>query len=552
MTKDKSDLQKGEVIRVLHLSDFHFREKDQWNAERVLIKMSGAISDFVNGGLKPDLVVLSGDLAHSGKRQEYKLASQWIDEYLMKALHGFQKSNLFIVPGNHDVDRDKIPLTLVNLEKDARKKGRDAIAELLKGKKKKALLKRHSEYLKFVNQHRNGDSELAEIWWAEKRTFGSIVLGIAGLASSLASSGDEDRNNLFVSLFQLNEVFKHLENANVNICLVAIHHPFDYLCEEDKEDVEQRIRQNCSILLRGHLHQKKSVEHRDPDYSYLELAAGSAYAGTKFPNAFQLIELDVPKRKIRVNYRRWEGDEWIIDRNAYKANAKGIATFSLRVSGLPKKERTKPNPQLGKTLIWSRTLLEVPLKAGLLRELRELLSAIRTYTYDYLYGFEARLKDEQIRANIFIADYRQASDGVGYILYMPDELRIKMTHPAEWHMKFRPGQGATGMVFTDGQQRFSRRLSKEAGEWETILPLTKEQKDAAHKDLEWILSLPLKDPATRETMAVLNIDGLDHPFNDELLSSVAVRSIADIYAIEILLAEQAKVRLNLTSRPHAK
>jgi predicted phosphodiesterase len=560
--KNRVDLQAEEVIRVLHLSDFHFRTQHQWDAERVLLDLTGDIRTFVDRGLQPHMVVLSGDLAFSGQRSEYLLASQWIDEYLVKTLPGFDKKDLFIIPGNHDVDRRKVTVPILELEEDARRKGQDAIASLLKGKAKKDLLRRHQEYLRFANQHRNNDSKLKEIWWAEKRKFGNTVVGVAGLASSLMSSGDKDRGNPVVSRFQLNEVFKHLEN--VDICLVVIHHPLDYLHEHDKKEVEERIKLKCSVLLRGHLHEKKTVSYRDPDHQYLELATGSVYAGSRYRNAFQLIELDISKRKARVHYRCWEDGAWRADLMAYKGSPTGIGKLSLRVFRSPskiKREKGKnrddvlrrgvqSTPLTVDTLIWTRTLLELPLKTGVVRKVRELLGTIRMQAFEYLQGIEPRLLDRQVRANIFIADYRQAGDGVGYVLCMAEELRINMNHPSEWHMKFRPGQGATGMVFSEGIQRFSRRLSKEEGQWETVFALSEEQKAAIHKDLEWILSLPLKDPASRETLAVLNIDGLDHALNDGILASMAVRSVAEIYAMEILLAEQAKTRLILGRRSY--
>jgi predicted MPP superfamily phosphohydrolase len=540
-------------IRVLHLSDFHFRAKSNWDAEPVLIELGGAIRELVDAGLAPDMIVLSGDLAFSGQRTEFLSAAKWIDKVLLKSLRGFDKKNLFIVPGNHDVDRSKVTTGVKAIEDHCRKSGQEEITEVLTGSDKKAVLNRHKEYLAFANRYRPSSTKLNSIWWAEKRRFGPVAVGIAGIASSLISSGDEDYGKLIVSRYQLNQVFGKLND--VDICIGIIHHPFGYIHEVDQNEVETRIMQRCSILLRGHLHRKKSVLHKSPDHAVLELATGSSYAGSDYPNAFQLIELDTVASRVRVYYRRWQDGEWIADLTAYKATNKGIGTFLLRVFKKTTR-RKKPKRKVGKgfkypsatdtisgTLLWARTLPRLPITRSIIMEMSEVLSSVRTKAYNYLRRQNAGLLNKQVRANIFLADYRQAKDGFAYLLYMPDELRIKMDHSPEWHLKFRPGQGTTGMVFNEGNQRLARRLSKKAGEWEAVLPLTKDQKSDAHKDLTWILSYPLRDPVSRETLGVLNIDGLTHEFDDGALTEMMLSLSPEILAIEVLLAKQPKIRV---------
>ena len=52
------------------------------------------------------------------------------------------------------------------------------------------------------------------------------------------------------------------------------------------------------------------------------VAAGSLYGdgGSEFPNAFQWIELLSIERCIRVHFRLWQRNEWIVDRNLSKSS----------------------------------------------------------------------------------------------------------------------------------------------------------------------------------------------------------------------------------------
>ena len=98
---------KDQPIRILHLSDIHFRAGKAWDAEPVLRKLTGFIETEVKAGLAPDLVAITGDLAFAGIAEEYALARTWLDD-LWKKLGDPPRDRLLLVPGNHDVDRKKV------------------------------------------------------------------------------------------------------------------------------------------------------------------------------------------------------------------------------------------------------------------------------------------------------------------------------------------------------------------------------------------------------------------------------------------------------------
>jgi 3',5'-cyclic AMP phosphodiesterase CpdA len=71
--------------KIIHLSDFHFGRADMRLAQ-VLIK---TVRD-----MKPDVVVVSGDLTQRATKGEFQAARQFIDELPVPRI---------IVPGNHDI-----------------------------------------------------------------------------------------------------------------------------------------------------------------------------------------------------------------------------------------------------------------------------------------------------------------------------------------------------------------------------------------------------------------------------------------------------------------
>jgi 3',5'-cyclic AMP phosphodiesterase CpdA len=64
------------VIRILHLSDLHFSEDRRWDSEPVLSGLVEKANELDRNRLAPDVVVITGDIAQSGKPSEYRLASE--------------------------------------------------------------------------------------------------------------------------------------------------------------------------------------------------------------------------------------------------------------------------------------------------------------------------------------------------------------------------------------------------------------------------------------------------------------------------------------------
>ncbi|MGB5709607.1 MAG: metallophosphoesterase [Waterburya sp.] len=98
-------------ITWLHLSDWHqgFKERDHEQRNKVL---DGLIQDIKNRKSvcneleRIDFIVFSGDLAFSGKKNEYdEEAKKFLDKVL--EVTELSRDRLFIVPGNHDFDRER-------------------------------------------------------------------------------------------------------------------------------------------------------------------------------------------------------------------------------------------------------------------------------------------------------------------------------------------------------------------------------------------------------------------------------------------------------------
>lgn len=88
------------AVRILHLSDLHFNAN---NIEQDT-KFKHLINVLVNENNKQNFnyIFVTGDIINIGKTENFSIALKYFNE-LIKQLN-FNKNNIFMVPGNHDVD----------------------------------------------------------------------------------------------------------------------------------------------------------------------------------------------------------------------------------------------------------------------------------------------------------------------------------------------------------------------------------------------------------------------------------------------------------------
>lgn len=107
-----------EEVNILHISDLHFgvgktdREKDNYRKQRktMIISLIKELREYHNeiGSWKPDIVVVSGDIAYSGICSEY---DEYIEDFyniIKDSQNGFGLEDDCIIecPGNHDIIRE--------------------------------------------------------------------------------------------------------------------------------------------------------------------------------------------------------------------------------------------------------------------------------------------------------------------------------------------------------------------------------------------------------------------------------------------------------------
>lgn len=303
-------------IRFLHVSDFHLRPARvaRYDQDRVLDGLLRLLAHD-RSSFPLDLVFVTGDLAHSGKPEELAQVVDLLRRLL--AVTGVPPERLFVVPGNHDVDRGVGRWLLRTLGSDAHSveffeqpDGRDF-------HRKKLEAYEHA-LRPLVGPGRalglgvGADAvELVEV--------AGTRLAVASFNSSWFAQGDDDQGNLWVGEANVRGALDRIADADATFALALLHHPFEYLHEAERDLVEHWFERGFDLVLRGHLHRDKTRAIATQRGGYLEVAAPAAYQGSQWPNGCFLGELRPKARTVRLRpYAFAAGpDPWVLDTRVF-------------------------------------------------------------------------------------------------------------------------------------------------------------------------------------------------------------------------------------------
>lgn len=299
-------------ITWLHLSDWHQRGNE---FNRRVIR-DGLITDIHNRrGISPDLarvdfVIFSGDIAYSGQKEEYSAAAEFLLEPLLQELQ-LDACNLFIVPGNHDIDHQLF--RYLPQELTAPLESEEQVQDWLSDKNRHYILEPFQAFEEFVS----GFTGQAHPAYAATRIVerSDIHIGLLGLNSALMSArykdgegNSNDYGKLVIGELQLYDALKQLDACDIT--LAVLHHPFSWLFEFDANHAEERLREKCHFILHGHHHKPGvQVEMCTMGKSVI-IPAGASY-GTRlvddprYINAYNFVHVDFTTSEGTIYLRRW-------------------------------------------------------------------------------------------------------------------------------------------------------------------------------------------------------------------------------------------------------
>lgn len=284
---------------ILHLSDIHFRAPQCLKPDTdpdlpVRTRMMRDLETQVQILGKVGAILIGGDVAFKAAPEEYATAWDWIQQ--LGAISGCPDGRIFVVPGNHDVDRGmtKHQMPIRNAQNAVFKESplqrewmlREQLSDKSSGQD---LLRPHSAYNVFAAPLGCQIWPDKPFWHQDIDDLGcGVTLRIFGLTSTLLSgrNGDDDQKaDLYLSPMQT--VFNPEPNtAN----LVLVHHPIDWLADGD--EVDDDLTGRAQFHLFGHKHRQRVTAAAD----YVRIGAGAvnpSRSETPYDPGYNLMDLKV-------------------------------------------------------------------------------------------------------------------------------------------------------------------------------------------------------------------------------------------------------------------
>jgi formylglycine-generating enzyme required for sulfatase activity/3',5'-cyclic AMP phosphodiesterase CpdA len=323
-------------IRLLHLSDIHFEADETWERRAVLADLIPFVRDKVAvGGARPNLVLVTGDVAASGKVEEYERAEAFLLE-LMDVLGLEARDHLFIVPGNHDVDRKRIgPPDRFTIQGLLDAEEQEQVEAVLRHPMALSALGTRLDAFYSFTRRLLGDGHAwtpDRPWRADRVEVGGTGLGLVQLNSAWASGPDDAKGRLLVGEAQVRDALAELPDTCLRVAMA--HHPPSWLAEWDEQRVRPLLHgpRGVDVVLHGHTHDEDSVVLLGPDGSTIVLGADATCTEGRWHKGFTLVTLDPADGSGQVRFFGYDdrkGGRWVVDRNRYDEATDGTWTFSL-------------------------------------------------------------------------------------------------------------------------------------------------------------------------------------------------------------------------------
>jgi len=338
------------MLTFVHLSDIHFSPGDDGSQfdlnQQIRHSLLDDIASRLAGVARYDALLITGDVAYSGKKEEYGITRQFLEEVYQRT--GLSMKETYVVPGNHDVDRSHVKPTfpLWASHAEIRQQANSAhwratIKTQLQEDPSQLLLaplRAYNDFAQGCGCSTTADQLAWSLEFPRPLEFGFKVR-LWGLNSALISDEADAPAKLLISEFQTAKLRDTVGEINVVMC----HHPPDWLM--DKAEMRQVLRRFAPVALFGHEHSVRL----DPNEKQVQLFAGALQPDRDalgWLPTYHILQLAIdgveerPKLLVRVHTREFHNFSF----HAWR-NEDGSTIFERRLDVPPRPPSAEPNQE---------------------------------------------------------------------------------------------------------------------------------------------------------------------------------------------------------------
>jgi predicted MPP superfamily phosphohydrolase len=292
-------------LSILHLSDLHLREGG--NAVSGKAAEIAAALQSADPLVKDCIVIITGDLAFSGKAPEYNQAVDFLNE-LRQQLDGTNRPRcvgICCVPGNHDCDFGKdtdvrrlVLHAFTSGQRDL-SDGDDLVKSLL-------TVQGDFFYVESLYAARKAAPGDPQGWvtLSTEMHVGDQRVVVNAFNTAITSQLPESQGQL---RFPLNLVRPSLTPAGERDLLISIfHHPYNWLEAENARAFKKHIETTSDLVLTGHEHEEDAYLTERLTGEEVEYLEGEAlqHGGGEL-GGFNVVTWDFDQNKHKISQFAW-------------------------------------------------------------------------------------------------------------------------------------------------------------------------------------------------------------------------------------------------------
>lgn len=262
-------------VLFLHLSDIHILNKKSCNLNNInnIVNSLNVVQEF-----EKITIIVSGDITFSGTKSQFELAKKLLGSLISgikEKFKYFEKIDVLVVPGNHDINHGNSALTSSELNEYYKFGLYD---ENLNKEENKI-----SEFLCFAKY--NGCFTQNSIF--DNSRFidcNGLKIGFNLINSAFFSlKDDEDKGLHYLPNKTLNDI---TEEKQFDIVITVMHHSPEWFCDDIKHKLEECIQQNSTINFFGHEHYSESeIISSNANGNTVNLKTGALLHGDNWANS---------------------------------------------------------------------------------------------------------------------------------------------------------------------------------------------------------------------------------------------------------------------------
>ena len=282
-------------ILFLHLSDLHIKS-DKAYCEFQIKKIIDSLRTA--GSFDRLLFVLSGDIAFSGEREQYRVANGILNKMSIE----LKKKNIYTspietvcVPGNHDIQFENPPRTAEELNQI-----------YTDYSYKKYLEEELSKQANFFNFAKTKKCFIDDTMFSQKIIdFDGFKIEINMLNTGLFSlKSQEDKGLHYIDQSCINKLNTP---TGANFVISVMHHSYDWYIDSLKEQLEQALLCKSSLIFLGHEHRIATKQSSRNQQSAVIHAGGSLCNDDDWTqSAYEYGVLDTNTYTYTIYPHKWD------------------------------------------------------------------------------------------------------------------------------------------------------------------------------------------------------------------------------------------------------